>query len=286
MTAHATIEERQRCLAAGMNDHVSKPIDPEMLFATVRRFCRQTESGGAAKSGAPAVEPVPLARLAGEDSSAEPSSGEAPAQSADELSAIDGLDTQDGLMRVAGNRKLYVKLLRQFLQQQSSTPAEIAAAVARGEISLAERLAHTLKGVAGNIGAKAVQATAGMVEKLLREKSVAAEFDAANKQAAAVLESLVSRLRVALGAPAEASALPTPALAFDPAKSREAATRLSILLSAFDPSATDFLDASRELLQPLFPGGSWADLEKRIGAYSFADAQAQVEETLKKIVSP
>src|SRR5262249_31931674 len=38
MTAHATMEERQRCLAAGMNDHISKPIDPEILLGTVGRF--------------------------------------------------------------------------------------------------------------------------------------------------------------------------------------------------------------------------------------------------------
>ncbi len=49
MTAHATVEERQRCLAASMNDHISKPIDPEMLFATVARYYKKTESGGPAE---------------------------------------------------------------------------------------------------------------------------------------------------------------------------------------------------------------------------------------------
>ena len=51
MTAHATIEERQRCLAAGMNDHISKPIDPEDLFGTVGRFYRKQQAGAAEAKG-------------------------------------------------------------------------------------------------------------------------------------------------------------------------------------------------------------------------------------------
>ncbi len=64
MTAHATIEERQRCLAAGMNDHVSKPIDPGMLFETVGRFYKP--AAGSAPPGLPAVLPAPEPRLARE----------------------------------------------------------------------------------------------------------------------------------------------------------------------------------------------------------------------------
>jgi two-component system, sensor histidine kinase and response regulator len=279
MTAHATIEERQRCLAAGMNDHVSKPIEPEMLFATVSRFYRRTESEGSTKAP-PTASP---ASAVGDGVTAAPKSSQSPARGTDELPEIDGLDAQDGLTRVAGNRKLYVKLLRQFVEQQGSALEQVAAAVVKGEVALAERLAHTLKGVAGNIGAKRVQATAGLVEKLIRENAASAELEAARKSAAGVLEPLVSQLRVELDASAEACAIPAVAVTVDPEKSREAATRLNSLLSEFDPGATDFLEANRGLLQPLFQGSSWADLEKLVQAYSFADAQARVEEALKEL---
>lgn len=114
MTAHATIEERQRCLAAGMNDHISKPIEPEMLFATVSRFCRQAENGGSTKPAATASEGGP----GGDGVTTGPRSGQPTAQATDELPVIGGVDTQEGVTRVAGNRKLYLKLLRQFVEQQ------------------------------------------------------------------------------------------------------------------------------------------------------------------------
>ncbi|HEX7262438.1 MAG TPA: response regulator, partial [Luteolibacter sp.] len=96
MTAHATIEEKQRCLEAGMSDHVSKPIDPAALFETVSRFYRPASLD-------PHSRPATNAGGDGLD-----------------FPAIDGLDTRDGLARVAGNRKLYLKLLRQFADEQAT----------------------------------------------------------------------------------------------------------------------------------------------------------------------
>src|SRR6185436_4013879 len=153
MTAHATVEERQRCLAAGMNDHVAKPIDPAALFDAVGRFYKPAE-------GTPVLDRP---------------SGPAPQ---DALPSIAGLDADDGLARVGGNRKLYVKILRQFAEQQGPALDQVAHALANGDPALAERLAHTLKGVAGNIGAAGVQSAAGVLEKVIREKAGGADLDA------------------------------------------------------------------------------------------------------------
>ncbi len=109
MTAHATIEERQRCLAAGMNDHIAKPIDPVNLFETVARFYTSADAA-AADLGA--------GRLP----------NDRPEESdAHDLPSITGLDTKDGLSRVGGNRKLYLKLLRQFIEQQGPAVDQITA---------------------------------------------------------------------------------------------------------------------------------------------------------------
>ena len=145
MTAHATMEEKQRCLAAGMNDHISKPIDPDNLYETVERFYKPTVIADAS----------PRHLTPGEESA----DSQQQLQPEDFFS-ITGLDAKDGLKRVAGNRKLYEKLLRQFVEQQGPAVEQITAAQAQGDNALAERLAHTLKGVAGNIGAKSVQSTA------------------------------------------------------------------------------------------------------------------------------
>jgi len=270
MTAHATIEERQRCLVAGMNDHLSKPIDPAMLFETVARFFRPLA--------------VPIHDPTVRETVAEPlvpGPGETAPDGA--LPAFAGLDTKGGLSRVAGNRKLYLKLLRQFLEQGGPVVAQVTAAMAQGDVRLAERLAHTLKGVAGNIGAKAVQSAAGTLEKIIRAGAPAIELDAAMQQLTAALTPLLGQLRAAVTLPvAEASAPASQPLAADPAQSRQAAAQLLKLLSEFDPAAADFTEVSQRELRPLFAADAWLQFEKLVQGYSFAEAQAQLERLLNQ----
>src|SRR4029453_6699584 len=104
MTAHATMEERQRCLAAGMNDHISKPIDPALLFETVGRFYKPTAGLDLGRPGhrTAAAEPAQICRPA-----------EKPRADELEIPTVEGLNSAEGLLRVAGNKKLYGKLLRQ-----------------------------------------------------------------------------------------------------------------------------------------------------------------------------
>ena len=284
MTAHATAEERQRCLAAGMNDHISKPIEPRLLFETVGRFYKTGDSVSPSGRGVGVnpSRPMQAAAPAGGDlvNKSMPNEPRA-SQTADNLPAIEGLDTKDGLSRVADNRKLYVKLLRQFAEQQGPALDQIAAALAGGDHGLAERLAHTLKGVAGNIGAKGVQAAAGPLEKLIRDKAVRLEVDAAMKQVAAVLDSLVAQLRAALTSAAPAATSPAMSSGVKPSQSREAAAQLNSLLSEFDPGATDFIEANRVALQPLFSCETWSKFETEVQSYAFAEAQSRLEQALK-----
>ena len=206
----------------------------------------------------------------------------------DDLPEIGGLDTKDGLARVAGNRKLYLKLLRQFAEQQGPAVGQTTAALTQGDVALAERLAHTLKGVAGNIGAKAIQAAAGAWEKLIRDRAPAKDLDAAKQRVEAELGPLVGQLRSALNSAAPATPAPTsvtPA-AVDLAQTRDAAAQLTKLLSEFDPGAVEFIEASQATLRPLFPGDSWPQFEKLVQGYAFADAQAQLEQALNSFPAP
>ncbi|MEI6392805.1 MAG: response regulator [Verrucomicrobiota bacterium] len=260
MTAHATMEERQRCLAAGMNDHISKPIDPVALFETVARYYKPTTGA------APPATPAPAA---------------AGALTSPELPEVEGLDAKDGLARVAGNRKLYLKLLRQFAEQQGPSVEQITAALAQGDSALAERLAHTLKGVAGNIGAKPVQIAAGALEKLIRNRATAAETDSALRQVAAALDPLLAQLRASPSLP-EPNPQPAAAPPENPAQTRAAAVQLTKLLSEFDPGAVEFIEANHAALRPLLPGDAWPPFEKLVQGYAFADAQAQLEQALEK----
>ena len=235
MTAHTTLEERQRCLDAGMNDHVGKPIDPDNLFETVGRFYQPEKDVG----------PV--------------------------------LDMKDGLSRVAGNQKLYLRLLAQFMAQQGPAVQQIRQAWADNDTALAERLAHSLKGVAANIGGRPVQAAAGDLEKRIRDRANPKDLEDAAQRVASRLEALMSELRAALSAdvaeaPTESSTIP-PA---DPAQSRAAAAQLTTLLSDLDPGASDFLDANRSALRSLFDAAQWPEFERLVHDYAFADAQTQL----------
>jgi two-component system sensor histidine kinase/response regulator len=267
MTAHATIEERQRCLAAGMNDHISKPIDPNTLFETVSRFIR------------PRTQPAEVQAGSGEDTTPPAARGESRGE--DEVPTVADLDAKDGLSRVAGNKKLYLKLLRQFVEQQGTAPTQISAAFAAGDPVLAERLAHTVKGVAGNIGARGVQSAAGTLEKLIREHASPEDVEQASKQLEAALAPLLSGLSASM-AP---SARPAPAETSAPPATREqtgeAAQTLARLLSEFDPGAADFLETHQAALRPLFPGEAWGRLEGAVQGYAFADAQAYLDQALK-----
>ena len=71
-----------------------------------------------------------------------------------------------------------------------------------------------------------------------------------------------------------------PDVTVDPVKTREAAARLTGLLSEFDPGAGDFIEENRAVLQPLFPGTNWGEFEKLVQGYAFAEAQTQLEMAL------
>jgi two-component system sensor histidine kinase/response regulator len=251
MTAHATVEERQRCLAAGMNDHVAKPIDPAALFDTIGRFYKPSEAA-----------PPADAR-------------EAPAGTAG-LPAVAGLDTRDGLSRVGGNEALYLNLLRGFSERHGRTAGQIGEALAESDTTTAERLAHTVKGVAGNLGARDVQTAAGRLETALRERSASPDVEAARQQLASALGILLGGLQSALGV--QPAAAPQPAATeADAARAREAGAALLTLLSDSDPEATDFVDANRETLRPLFDAAGWEGFARLVADYEFRDARLQLE---------
>ncbi|MHB8956727.1 MAG: response regulator [Pirellulaceae bacterium] len=151
MTAHAMSGDREQSLKAGMNDHVNKPIDPDALFTVLLRWIRPGERKAAI--GTSPSRP----HLAASYEAAQPFAG-----------ALPGIDRATGLMRVAGNEALYHKLLLDFHRNYADTVDRVRTALAESQSTDAERLVHTLKGVAGNIGAMDLHRAVEELDSALR----------------------------------------------------------------------------------------------------------------------
>jgi two-component system, sensor histidine kinase and response regulator len=272
MTAHATIEERQRCLASGMNDHISKPIDPSALFETVARYYRSAP-GTSASVPAMAKTSDPVVKTAGVpvvESRADNM----------EIPTVEGLNSVEGLLRVAGNRKLYLKLLRQFSAQQSDTPGQITELLKAGDRPAAERTAHTVKGVAANLGVKTVQLAAGELEKAIHDGADAARLESLRQQFATVLTPFVDRLRAALGEEPVSPAAPK-AMVVDPSQLKLVVEQMTTHLAEFDAAASDCLEANRGVFASLFSAEEFGKFEQQVQGYAFGEALAQLEQAAR-----
>jgi CheY-like chemotaxis protein len=142
MTAHAMAEDRNEAAAAGMNDHIAKPITPKDLFQTIRRW---TKSVSPEKIGLPGL---------GKDLPAG-------------FPAIPGVDVQEGLGRLVGNAQTYLGLLKKFPMTQEGELRKIGQAIADKDLEQTQALIHRLKGLAGNLSLTDLFQAAAALEKAL-----------------------------------------------------------------------------------------------------------------------
>jgi PAS domain S-box-containing protein len=172
MTAHAMQGVKAECIAAGMNDYVSKPIHPKYLFSAIKNWVKPS----AANSGQQKNKTVEIV-------CENISSIELP-------QSISGIDIEAGLDRLNGNRKLYRKLLIDFSENYSSFAEDIKTDMEQGNIEEARRLAHTLKGVAGNISAYDIQNIAAELETNLLKNNMDKKHEILLGKLVAAFESL------------------------------------------------------------------------------------------------
>jgi two-component system sensor histidine kinase/response regulator len=240
MTAHAMLEERERCLKAGMVDHITKPIDPEAMFRTLARWVR------AGTGAVPGAQPM-------DDES---------------LPKVEGLDAATGLKRVAGNRELYLGLLRQFAGKQADAATRFAAALHAVDKATAERVAHTVKGVASNLGFAALAGLAGALEKAVAGgtgiKRAASAFEA---ELARTMAALDEALGPEANAPGIADQVP-----LAPASLR----RLESLLAGAEGDALEFAAEHAAGVRALFSRANaiseHAAFVKALGEFDFDTA--------------
>ena len=247
MTANAMQVDRERCAAAGMNGFVTKPIEPDELWRALAQWVQHRE--GLGQAGVAAMQSA------------------ADLHEADIPQGIEGLDTQLGLRRVMGKPALYLGMLRKFVAGQSEGLLPIARALDAGDLATAERLAHTLKGIAGNIGATALQAEMASVETALRERQAVAAARVLMEKPAALLAELLAQLRAKLPAQEQDAGQANVDFTVLPALY----LKLHALLADDDSEAADVLAANTPLLRSAM-GDAYRALEAAIGDFDFETA--------------
>ena len=259
MTANAMDADREMCRQAGMNDHVSKPIDPDAMFATVMKWIKPRH----AQPSQPPAQKVEAAS----------------SQKISDLPNIDGVDIKDGLKRLGGNSRLYRDLLMKFAAKNSDAGLQITDALHIGDRNTAERIAHTVKGVAGNIGIKPVQLTAEKLEKAIRES---------DSGVPTMLHDFTSVLRTQIDAIEQALPMETLALeieprkSFDPILASHEIARLRNQLKASDGDSEDTFRTLRSVLTGHVEKERLDALGVDISDFNFAGALSKLDEIVKE----
>ena len=236
MTANAMAADREACLVAGMNDLITKPLDLDRLFATLMRWIPARTREAAVLSPPPVT-----ATASGFGAGAE----RGPA----ELPAVPGLDVGLGLVRTGNRPSFYLDLLRRFHSGQAGTAERIEAAMADGDQELAVRLAHTLRGVAGTLGAEALQNSAEVLETALTQQQQE-DWCPRLADTRVLLQSLLDGLDAYATPTSAPPALPSEIPSFDAGLLDALATQLD----DFDSQATETIEALHRALGSAAPG--------------------------------
>ena len=139
----------------------------------------------------------------------------------------------------------------------------------------AERKAHTVKGVAANLGMKTVQLAAGELEKAIHDGADAARLESLRQQFATVLTPLIDRIRAALGEEPASPAAPK-ACVVDSAQMKSVIEQMTGYLAEFDAAASDCLEANRDVFAALFSTEEFAKFEQQVQGYAFGEALARL----------
>ncbi len=148
MTANATIEDRDRSLEAGMNEHIAKPIRSNILFEALLKWIPHGDRE--------LPQTLQVAR---------------PDEVQQTLPDLPGIDISEGVKRLGGKVKSYIKLLRRFSENQADAITTMVEALQSGDKATALRLAHTLKGVSGTIVATDLQRLATKLESAIDDEA-------------------------------------------------------------------------------------------------------------------
>ncbi len=272
LTANAMREDRERCLAAGMDDYIAKPFSAQDLFRVIQKHLPRQ-----ARDKLRVAEILQVAEGGG--GSAGKSVG----------TDLPGIDQSQALRRLMGNRQSYQRMLHRFFANHGDAPGKIQQAIAVGDHGGATQMLHALKGVAGNLGATRLHASAESLEQALKESSPPLGKASLKVLSESFLEACrevfegLARLQISHddGRPLAADA--------EPIDVRQARQGLEDLLGLIGARRLDAGERFRGLASGIGGLASAAELENLHGALEFLDyerAEGLVRAILRRIDAP
>jgi len=251
MTAHAMAGDREKSLAAGMNDHVTKPINPIELFRTLAKWISGQDID-------PEMNLFP-------NQAKQPNSGLWPER-------IDCFDLALGLNRVGGNQTLYRNLLNDFYRINQTTVELIRQTSAVQDLEKLRYQVHTLKGVAGAIGAAPVAEAAEILEKTIVQG--AGNLSAPIDRLCSVLEKTMESLRIFLEGLDQPPTVADSSLKEIRIDTQQIKTRLAELIGLVqinDTSAEAVFEEIKEQLRAVWPVQT-RQIENHLNDFDFRTA--------------
>ncbi|MEI6745752.1 MAG: response regulator [Methylococcaceae bacterium] len=261
MTANARSEDKEKCLNAGMQDHISKPIDPEELFNALLSWIKPRDGIG---------EIIESEQKTDIEKSA-------PEINLNDLLVIENLDVELGLQRVLGNRTLYLNILRKYIGNQDTAVEEIRTALSAGDHSTAERLAHTIKGMSGNIGATLLQNTAAELENMIRSGEIN-NIDVKLTIFSEMLNTMITKIKN--GLPTEESHI---AKTVDVSKAPEVIKQLKELLAADSSKSGALIDDNLDLLHFILGAKVFSKIDRAVKQFDLDEALEFLEERITEL---
>jgi CheY-like chemotaxis protein len=257
MTANAMAGDREKVLAAGMFDHIAKPLNVAEMFETLAKWITPTY-GSAAPTAANAISAPDVV-----------------------LPTLPGVDTQSGLARTMGDGRLYRKLLLKFREGYADFSEAFGRARRDDDPTAATRVAHTLKGTAGNIGAIEVQRWAGELERACSAGAAPAEIERLLAATAAALQVVVDGLG-ALASHAAAAPAPSDGAA-DTARLKALIDRLAALLEDSDMAAAEVAEQLAEAARGTPLADPVGRIARAVAEYDFDPALEAVRKVAAQV---
>jgi PAS domain S-box-containing protein len=265
MTANARLEDKEKCLNAGMQDHISKPIDPEELFRALLKWIKPNQVVQSVESTQNDEDQMPV-----ENSTPEVNLGN--------ILTIENLDIELGLQRVLGNKTLYLNILRKYVTNADTVVEEIRTALNDGDKQTAERLAHTIKGINGNIGATLLQQQAAELESLIRNNEELANIEPKLAAFSQMLNDMATCIKNGLP-----SQEPHITKAVDMSKAPDVIKQLTDLLEADNSKAGAVIEDNLDLLRFVLGTKAFAKIDRAVKQFDLDEALEFLKERLAEL---